>query len=163
MDLAERRKCLPLALSALILTGGPLCSANFDLFGLFGSETPPAPSPTTLPYQVEFAIEGDDSVESDLKVSSNFYKRRLDPPPDAESLVRRLEADFAPMLDALWSDGYYNATIRASERGFRLEPTLKKMSFMRRRAIKTAPSCRSLSMSRPARCSHCTGSRSSIS
>jgi hypothetical protein len=78
--------------------------------GLFGSGAPPAPSATTLPYQVEFAIQGDESVRSALQVSSNFYKRRQDPPPDAESLVQRLEADFAPMIDALWSDGYYNAT-----------------------------------------------------
>ncbi|MCL2385716.1 MAG: BamA/TamA family outer membrane protein [Alphaproteobacteria bacterium] len=116
MDPAERRLCLPIALSALLVTCGPLRpdpAFAFDFFGLFGSETPPAPSSTTLPYQVEFVIEGDDGVESALKVSSNFYKRRQDPPPDAESLVQRLEADFAPMLDALWSEGYYNATIRA--------------------------------------------------
>jgi translocation and assembly module TamA len=105
------------ALSALIVTSGPLRPASafaFDFFGVFGAETPPAPSSTTLPYQVKFVIQGDDSVESALQVSSNFYKRRQDPPPDAESLVQRLEADFAPMIDALWSEGYYNATIRAS-------------------------------------------------
>src|SRR5262249_1176357 len=114
---AERRKCLPLALSGLLMTGVPLGPADalaFDFFGPFGKETPPAPSATTLPYQVEFLIEGDESVRSAMQVSSNFYKRRQDPPPDAESLVQRLEADFAPMIDALWSEGYYNATIRAS-------------------------------------------------
>src|SRR5262249_15052953 len=99
---AGRRSCLPIALSALVMTGGPLGPASalaFDFFGLFGAETPPAPSSTTLPYQVEFLIQGDESVESALHVSSNLYKRRQDPPPDAESLVQRLEADFAPMID----------------------------------------------------------------
>jgi translocation and assembly module TamA len=113
----ERRSCLSLALSAFLVTGVPLGPAGalaFDFLGLFGAETPPAPSATTLPYQVEFLVEGDESVRSALQVSSNFYKRRQDPPPDAESLVQRLEADFAPMIDALWSEGYYNATIRAS-------------------------------------------------
>jgi translocation and assembly module TamA len=92
---AERHACLPRTLSILLVAGGllgPSAAFAFDFFGLFGSESPPAPSATTLPYQVEFLIEGDESVRSALQVSSNFYKRRQDSPPDAESLVQRLEA-----------------------------------------------------------------------
>jgi translocation and assembly module TamA len=114
---AERRIGFRLVLSGLLVTGAlfrPADALAFDLFGLFGSETPPPPSATSLPYSVTFVIEGDESVKSALEASSNFYKLRQDPPPDAESLVQRLEADFAPMVDALWGEGYYNATIRAA-------------------------------------------------
>src|ERR1700752_5138424 len=103
----------PLSWGCVALLDRPVPLLSSSL-GLLGAATPPAPSPTTLPYQVEFLIQGDESIESALQASSNFYKRRQDPPPDAESLVHRLEADFAPMIDALWSEGYYNATIRAS-------------------------------------------------
>lgn len=114
---AERHASLSLAISILLATAGPAWPPSaraFDFFGLLGSAAPPPPSPTTLPYRVEFVISGDESVKSALEESSNFYKLRLDPPPDAESLVRRLEADFASMLDALWGEGYYNATILVS-------------------------------------------------
>ncbi len=121
MDLARHpaasRRYLRLVFFGLLVTGGLFGPANayaFDFFGLFGSETPPAPSPTTLPYTIRFEIRGDDSVKSALEESSNFYKLGQDPPPDAESLVQRLEADFAPLIDALWGRGYYNATIRAT-------------------------------------------------
>src|ERR1019366_346165 len=86
----------------------------FDFFGLFGSDEPANPSPSTLPYRVEFVVHGDDGVQDALQDSSNFYKLRQDPPPDGDSLAQRLERDFAPMIDALWGEGYYNARIFAS-------------------------------------------------
>jgi translocation and assembly module TamA len=113
---AGKRACLGLAVSVLLATGGPSPphAQAFDFFGLLGSEAPSPPSPTTLPYSVEFVIQGDEKVKSALQNSSNFYKLRQDPPPDAESLVQRLEADFAPMIDALWGEGYYNAKLSAT-------------------------------------------------
>jgi translocation and assembly module TamA len=108
---------LCLLLSGLLVTGEALVPADalgFDILGLFGSETPPAPSATTLPYTVAFVIAGDGAVKAAVEDSSNFYKLRQDPPPDGDSLVQRLEADFAPMIDTLWGAGYYNATIRAA-------------------------------------------------
>lgn len=99
------------AMGALFTPGAALA---FDLFGLFGSDEPPNPSPTTLPYKVEFVVHGDDGVQDALQDSSNFYKLRQDPPPDGDSLAQRLERDFAPMIDALWGEGYYNARIFAS-------------------------------------------------
>jgi translocation and assembly module TamA len=83
----------------------------FDLFGLFGSETPPAPSPTTLPYELTFEVRGDDSVEGRLQQASNLYRLRLDAPPDGDTLLQRANADFAPLIDALWGAGYYDATL----------------------------------------------------
>src|SRR6478609_4776319 len=78
----------------------------FDFFGLFGSDDkPPAASQTALPYVVTFAITGDDDVERSLKDASNLYRLRDNAPPDGDSLVRRAEADFAPLIDALWGAG----------------------------------------------------------
>ncbi|MET0429593.1 MAG: autotransporter assembly complex family protein [Microvirga sp.] len=84
----------------------------FDFFGLFGSDDkPPAASQAALPYVVTFAITGDDGVERSLKDASNLYRLRDAAPPDGDSLVRRAESDFAPLIDALWGAGYYNTTI----------------------------------------------------
>jgi len=91
----------------------------FSFFGLFGDD-PPKPSPTTLPYKIDFAAKGDDDVVAALEDSSSFYKLRQDSPPDGASLVQRLGADFAPMLDALWGAGYYNARLTATVGGTEL-------------------------------------------
>src|SRR5438105_4515552 len=119
-----RRSIFGLALTGILATGlilAPVGSSAFDFFGLFGSDEPPNPSPSTLPYRVEFAVHGDDGVQDALQDSSNFYKLRQDPPPDGEALAQRLTADFAPMLDALWGSGYYNARIFAAVGATQLE------------------------------------------
>ena len=110
-----RAGVLALALSAAFVAapspGGGRALA-FDLFGLFGSaDDPPAPSAAALPYEVSFTIEGDDGVEDSLRQVSNLYALRRDAPPDGGTLVARARADFAPMIDALWSAGYYNARV----------------------------------------------------
>ncbi|WP_230530175.1 autotransporter assembly complex protein TamA [Microvirga roseola] len=86
---------------------------SFDFFGLFGSrDNPPPPSPAALPYQLDFAIVGeDDDIEDALENASSLYRLRSDAPADAESLVRRAQSDFAPLVDALWGLGYYNAVL----------------------------------------------------
>ncbi len=103
-------------------------AAAFSFFGLFGSDEPPNPSPTTLPYSIEFVVEGGGGFDSlfgglkqALQDSSNLYRLRQDPPPDGETLARRLAADFAPMLDALWASGYYNARLYAAIGETRIE------------------------------------------
>ena len=91
---------------------GPARLASaFDLFGLFGSHAAPQPSPTTLPYKVDFEVKGDDAVERALEDASNLYKLRDTPPPDGESLVQRATADLAPLIDAMWGAGYYNGRV----------------------------------------------------
>jgi translocation and assembly module TamA len=85
----------------------------FDFFGLFGSkDNPPPVSPTTVPYALTFEIAGDrKAVEQALESASTLYRLRGDAPLDGDSLVRRAQADFGPLLDALWGLGYYNATL----------------------------------------------------
>lgn len=113
----ERRSIFGRVLTGILPVGLILIPAGasaFDFFGLFASDTPPNPSPSSLPYKVEFVVFNDNDVKDALQESSNFYKLRQDPPPDGEALAQRLTADFTPMLDALWGAGYYNAQIFAT-------------------------------------------------
>jgi translocation and assembly module TamA len=93
----------------------------FDLFGFFGSDAPPTPSAATLPYDVEFETIGSDDVESFLEDTSGLYRLRSTPPPDGQSLVQRVRADFAPLIDTLWGAGYYNARVIILVAGVPLE------------------------------------------
>ncbi|WP_395666488.1 autotransporter assembly complex family protein [Methylocella sp.] len=98
-----------LALGAALAPAVP--AAAFDFFGLFRSEEPPAPTPTTLPYKVTFTVEGADGLKQSLQDASVLYRLRLDPPTDGEALAQRVSADFVPLVEALWAQGYYNAKV----------------------------------------------------
>jgi translocation and assembly module TamA len=102
---------LALFIAAISVTGLSGTASAFDFFGLFGSEDPPAPSAVALPYELTFDIRGDDGVESRLQDASSLYRLRRDAPPDGETLLQRANADFAPVIDALWGAGYYDATL----------------------------------------------------
>lgn len=93
----------------LSINGGP--ARAFDLFGLFGDDLP-APGATALPYEVTFSERGDAGVTDVMQQASGLYRLRKDPPPDGATLVTRAEADFAPLIDALWAQGYYNARVQ---------------------------------------------------
>ena len=109
-----------LVLAALVEADRP--ARAFDLFGLFGGESAPEPSAEALPYDVTFETRGDaDDVENALQQASNLYKLRRDAPPDGETLVQRVRSDFAPLIDALWSLGYYNARLTIQIAGVALE------------------------------------------
>ncbi len=106
---------------ALCLIGGilfwPHGAQALDFFGLFGDE-PPAVSQQSLPYSVKFNVSGGPTdwtgaseLTAPLQEASNLYKLRQNAPISGASLVQRAAGDLAPMLDALWGAGYYNAKI----------------------------------------------------
>lgn len=117
--LGRRLSCLVVAAAIAGAAASP--ARAFDFFGLFGSDGPPKPSASALPYDVTFDIKGDDDVESALQDSSNLYKLRTDAPPDGYTLVQRATADFAPIIDALWGSGYYDARVKIIVAGVTLE------------------------------------------
>lgn len=100
---------LAAVLASACLLVGP--AAAFDIFGLFGADAPPEPSAASLPYDLSFRIQGDPEVGGVLEQASMLHRLRREPPPDGQALASRAEADFAPLIDALWGAGYYNARI----------------------------------------------------
>ncbi|WP_112662832.1 autotransporter assembly complex protein TamA [Microvirga flavescens] len=124
MRLLPRRDPVSLSariLACLLLFAGSEAKA-FDFFGLFGTkEQSPAPSQTALPYSLIFEIEGGGrALTSLLQEASSLYRLRDDAPVDGDSLARRGQADLAPLLDALWGAGFYNATVEIDVAGARL-------------------------------------------
>ena len=113
-SVTRKYSCL-LALAGALSAGVAIPRAlAFDFFGLFGSgdEAPPAPSADTLPYALEFSVVGNDkNLVQILKDASTLQSLKGDPPPDADSLVRRAEADLPRLTDAMWGTGYYNARV----------------------------------------------------
>nr|WP_255726744.1 autotransporter assembly complex family protein [Microvirga sp. ACRRW] len=111
-------------LAGLLSGGLSIPPANaFDFFGLFGSsdETPPPPNANTLPYSLDFTVVGNDkNLVQTLKDASTLQSLKGDPPPDADALVRRAEADLPRMTDALWGAGYYNARVAVAVAGVSL-------------------------------------------
>lgn len=98
--------------------------SSLDIFGLFTSkDEPPAVSPQTLPYKLEFDL-GDaadaKALTRTLQDASLLYRLRKDAPPDGETLARRMAADLNPLVDALWSQGYFNADLTFVVDGARL-------------------------------------------
>jgi translocation and assembly module TamA len=82
-------------------------------FGLFGgSDQPPAPRPDAVSYAVEF-VTPDAALKDALQSASNLYRLRQQPPESGEGLARRASADLPRLVDALWAEGYYDASVRA--------------------------------------------------
>ncbi|WP_243368827.1 autotransporter assembly complex protein TamA [Microvirga solisilvae] len=129
-------------LAGLLSSGVSIAPAvAFDFFGLFGKgdEAPP-PSADALPYALEFTVVGNDkNIIQILKDASTLESLKGDAPPDAESLVRRAEADLPRLTDALWGAGYYNARVVVAVAGI----PLSLQTFRPDAAMRTAGSYRS--------------------
>lgn len=117
---AAARRWLLTSCAAIALVGSfPYKQArafDFDVWGLLGLDRPPPVSATALSYSLDIEAKtpegkNDSDVEQGLRDASATYRLRKDPPPDGESLVRRLQADLNPLLDALWGAGRYNGEI----------------------------------------------------
>ncbi len=118
---AKQRGCLSVrlivALAATVIVFSDWSVAQaFDFFGLWGpDDTPPPISRASIPYTLTVEVAGDDSgLKNAVRDASSLYRLRKDAPADGEALARRAESDFAPVIDALWGAGYYNANVTIS-------------------------------------------------
>lgn len=126
---AVARRILGTGCAALALAAWSLCESAhaLDFFGLFGSDDPPPVSATTLSYRLVIEAKTEDGKEDSdaeqaLRDASATYRLRQEPPPDGEGLVRRLQADINPLLDALWGLGRYNAEVGVAIDGAPVSP-----------------------------------------
>ncbi len=98
--------------------------SSLDVFNLFGTkDEPPAANPQSLPYKLEFDLGGAEDSKAltrTLQDASLLYRLRQDAPPDGETLARRMAADLNPLVDALWSQGYFNADLAITVDGVAL-------------------------------------------
>ncbi|HZZ25291.1 MAG TPA: outer membrane protein assembly factor, partial [Roseiarcus sp.] len=110
LDRVTIRLIVALAASVIVFSDWTAAQA-FDFFGLFCSDdTPPPVSRASIPYTLTVEVTGDDgALKSAVRDASSLYSLRKDAPADGEALARRAESDFAPVIDALWGAGYYNA------------------------------------------------------
>ena len=112
IDRVSVRLVVALAAATMVMSDWSVAEA-FDFFGLFGSDdTPPAVSRASIPYTLAVQVAGDPSgLKDSVKDASSLYSLRKDAPADGEALARRAQSDFAPVIDALWGAGYYNARV----------------------------------------------------
>jgi translocation and assembly module TamA len=115
LDRVSLRLIVAFAATVIVVSDWTVAEA-FDFFGLFGSDdTPPAVSRAAIPYSFTVQVAGDASALKDsVKDASSLYSLRKDAPADGEALARRAQSDFAPVIDALWGAGYYNAAVTIS-------------------------------------------------
>lgn len=109
----------PAATLALTATSG--AARAFDFFGLFGGEKKPEPRPDAVPYAVAFEADGKKALASALRSASTLYRLRADAPPDGASLAQRAAIDIAPLMDAMWAEGYYDARVTIDVAGAPLQ------------------------------------------
>ncbi len=119
-----------------IVFGDWVGARAFDFFGLWGSDdTPPPISEANIPYTLTIEVTGDDgAVKTAARDASSLYRLRKDAPADGEALARRAQSDFAPIIDALWGAGYYNAAVTISIDGATLAITSSDIAAFARAA-----------------------------
>jgi translocation and assembly module TamA len=115
LDRRSLRLIAAFAATVIVFSDWTIAEA-FDFFGLFGSDdTPPPVSRAVIPYTFTVQVSGDISgLKDSVRDASSLYSLRKDAPADGEALARRAQSDFAPIIDALWGAGYYNAAVTIS-------------------------------------------------
>jgi translocation and assembly module TamA len=115
LDRRSLRLIAAFAATVIVFSDWTIAEA-FDFFGLFGSDdTPPPVSRASIPYTFTVQVSGDISgLKDSVRDASSLYSLRKDAPADGEALARRAQSDFAPIIDALWGAGYYNAAVTIS-------------------------------------------------
>ena len=115
LDRRSLRLIAAFAATVIVFSDWTIAEA-FDFFGLFGSDdTPPPVSRAAIPYTFTVQVSGDVSgLKDSVRDASSLYSLRKDAPADGEALARRAQSDFAPIIDALWGAGYYNAAVTIS-------------------------------------------------
>ena len=115
LDRRSLRLIAAFAATMIVFSDWTIAEA-FDFFGLFGSDdTPPPVSRAAIPYSFTVQVSGDVSgLKDSVRDASSLYSLRKDAPADGEALARRAQSDFAPIIDALWGAGYYNAAVTIS-------------------------------------------------
>jgi len=109
---ARRGRPLLLLISVAATIHASAPAAAFDFFGLFGArETPPAPSRDALTYSITFEGAEDRDLKQALQSTSTLYRLRQEPPPDGDSLLRRVEIDLPRLTDVVWGAGYYDGRV----------------------------------------------------
>jgi hypothetical protein len=141
----------------------------FDRFGLLGFDNPPPVSATALSYRLVIEARTNDGkkdsdAEQALRDASATYRLRQEPPQDSEGLVRRLQVDINPLLDALWGLGRYNAEIDVTIDGIPVsrDETVSSPQWVAPRASATGRSFPSRSSRGSVRYSSCAWSVSTI-
>ena len=132
--------------ASLVALGDRDDRSGFRFPWTLGLGRSPAAVSDSLPYIVTIDVAGGDrGLDAAVKDASSLYKLIKDAPPDGESLARRATNDFAPLIDALWGAGYYNATVTIAIDGAALTIASSDIAAFARAAdaIATAPSSRS--------------------
>lgn len=114
--------------AAIALGAAPARAENlFDgavgwVRGWFGGEAAPTPKSGSAVYAL--AINAPDSTPlSPIQASSNLFRLRQQPPETGDGLARRAQADLPRVVDALWAEGFFDASATVTVAGAPLAMT----------------------------------------
>ena len=110
------------AIFCLIACGAQTTARAFDFQSLFGAPEKAEPTPDAVAYEVTITGVEDGKLEQTLKDASNSWRLRLESPAAGVGLARRVIADYPRLTEALWAQGYFDASVKASVAGVPVSP-----------------------------------------
>ncbi len=103
--------------AGVLVAFAPCGAARADCFlGFIGCDDTPKPAPNVAAYSVVVDVD-ESSLKQSIQDVSNLYKLRSSPPENGDGLARRAEADIPGLIDALWAQGYYDASVTVAVEG----------------------------------------------